>query len=235
MAAALSTDPYTDQFESDLWRIWKETRYPPICESYCPATGYGADREPHSSLWMAHLAEAMGNRWNEGMRLLDYGCGTARFANFMSGRLRNFTYFGVDVRESHAGPGIGLNGVNVASEALKGDRRICLDYIGSDIDGFGVDTTDVGLAASVFTHLTVESSRAILEKLRPIVNRGGIIVYTLILGDEYATIGPGGHGLSDCFSIVTNTPDQFAGYGERVGLYRTMYGTYDQTIYRWEP
>ena len=96
------------EFNSDLWiKKWVVEYYSPIVLEYDKkGIIVGTDPEPRVSLCLASFAEAMGDKYKEGMRVLDYGCGSARFSNFLSKRLKEFYYIGLERMESDWGCGL---------------------------------------------------------------------------------------------------------------------------------
>ena len=87
-----------DKLWTDKWSIIK---YKPIFSNYY-VHGFGSADEPDSSLWMSSLSEAMGEYFKEQMIVLDYGCGSARYGNFLSYRVKDFEYYGIDETKFNA-------------------------------------------------------------------------------------------------------------------------------------
>lgn len=227
------------QFEGEIWKKWENTVYPTIHDGPYVVFGHGADTEPQSSLWMAYLSEAMGKHFHEGLVVLDYGCGGARYANFLSGRLQEFTYYGVEPRDTQVGYWEPRNAIEVAKEKLGHDPRIHLGYVGSELEREAISNANVALLGSIFTHLKIEKSLEILDKLMPILDRGAI-VFTVIFDSKYHWDSSGAHGVEECYTAVYNTPDQYDTYfksknvaGRVVGWIQLGSG-YRQDIYRVE-
>jgi ubiquinone/menaquinone biosynthesis C-methylase UbiE len=57
---------------------------------------YGADSAEASDNWFTALSNAAGQSFCEGMVMLDYGCGCGRYANWISRRIKDFTYYGLE-------------------------------------------------------------------------------------------------------------------------------------------
>lgn len=193
------------KFNDELWiKKWEITPYDPIIENYDQkGIIVGTDQEPKASLCMASFANAMGDFYKEGMKILDYGCGSARFANFLSQRLQNFSYIGLERKESDWG----VSCINKAKELFENDPRVNVGYVGSDIDNMAIETCEVVLLLSVFTHTTIEETEIILKKLLPIVDRGGCVIFSVIFGNKYELRGSA-YGFLDNYNITYNTKQQ---------------------------
>jgi hypothetical protein len=151
----------------------------------------------------ASFAQAMGTKFEEGVTILDYGCGPARFFNFMSKRLKNFMYYGIEPDSAY-----GINCINNIRNFYKKDKRISVGLIGTDVEQEALEQVDIVLLCSIFTHITIEQTKEVLYKLYPIVNRGGIIVFSMILGDEYKVCEGNAYSMQNTYSIVYNTIKQ---------------------------
>lgn len=205
------------QYEGDIWARWKNVTYPTIYEGNYIVYGHGADTEPQSSLWMAYLSEGVGEHFQEGITVLDYGCGAARYANFLSGRLKEFTYYGVEPSNTQVGYWDSRNAIEVAREKLGHDPRVRLGHVGTELETEAIAKANVAVLGSVFTHIRIEQSLAILDKLSPILDRG-VIVFTAILANAYQLHNAGAHGVHECYSLVHNTVDQYQDYFESKGI-----------------
>ena len=178
-----------------LWlNVWSKEKYPSCGEL---STKEGMD------VGFASFAYAMGRYFGEGVKLLDYGCGPARFCNFMSSRLKDFKYYGIEPNSEY-----GINCIQKAKEFYKKDRRISLGLIGDDIESESIKEADVALLCSIFTHLTIEQTESILYKLYPIIENDGIIVFSMIIGNEYEICKPGHYSIEETYGIVYNTEEQ---------------------------
>ena len=74
---------------------WAQNKYPRLYPDFY-VYGFGTDAEPGTSHWMASLLDPMGERFKEGVTILDYGCGCARLFNFITGYLKDFKYYGTE-------------------------------------------------------------------------------------------------------------------------------------------
>jgi len=190
-------------FEDKLWiEKWIQEPFSPISETYVCA-GYGTDKEPDGSLCMASFAFSMGDNFKEGMKLLDYGCGSARFCNFISKRLKNFTYYGLEPDSP-----FGNEGIEIAKNHFGYDQRVKFGFIGTDLEKEAINNVDTVLLLSIFTHTTIEETEQILRKLFPIIERGGKVVFSMILGSRYRPLGKGAYTMPESIDVVYNTTQQ---------------------------
>lgn len=210
------------EFTSVEWPQWQALRFPPLYDHFCVG-GFGSDEEPYSSLWMASLSAAMGSRFAEGMRVLDYGCGAGRYCNFLSGRLKEFTYYGVEPRDAQNIDGVST--LEIAKHWFGKEPRAKFDAI-EDIDLADVLThTDVVLLGSVFTHLLFEHATQIFDTLKSILDHG-IIVFSLILRDEPQYCVAGMHNLADCYAVAIHTWPQWDAYFTANRVNTALAGTF---------
>jgi SAM-dependent methyltransferase len=176
---------------------------------------FGTDDEPHSSLWLASLSRAIGDTFQEGMRVLDYGCGAGRYAHFLRQRLRNFTYIGLERRGSTVGHG--ESSVEIARRVFADDERIHFDFIGGAAQIEALAYSDVAVLGSIFTHVDIDEIKRIFAKLMPIVKRGGRVVFSIFLADTYRLEDPGIYGFDDCYNRSFFTGDQLNAVASHLG------------------
>ncbi|MFC1612651.1 hypothetical protein ACFL29_02255 [Patescibacteria group bacterium] len=198
------------------WKeIWFKEKYEPISNEYL-SRGFGTDKEPESSVCMASFANAMGTKFRDGITLLDYGCGSARFCNFMSRRLKDFLYYGVEKPGSFER--WGEKAITYAHNNFGHDNRICLGFVGDNIEKEAIEKAEVALLLSIFTHLTIEDMNAIMDKLMPIILRGGSIIFSLFIGEAYITGRDKVYGFKDCYSEVYYTKEQIEAMAQRLNI-----------------
>lgn len=188
---------------------WPE-KYPPINPEPAIIRKYGSDDEPTASQWMSALSEAAGDGFREGMIVLDYGCGSGRYANFISRRLRNFTYYGVE--PILAGPKHGMNrnpetNLEICERNYGQDPRVWFGPIGGEIEHQALDKCDWILAGSVFTHLAIDEYVKVISKFSGAIKQGAKFVHTIFYGQKYLIrqSKPYPHGLADFYSYVLYT------------------------------
>lgn len=130
-----------------------------------------------SKLCMAAFSECMGDRFREGMAVLDYGCGSGRYANFMARRLENFRYWGVE-------PPKMVGHFRRFWKIYRPHQHIRMGAIGSEVEADAIDQANVALLISVMTHLPHEALLPLLQKFSPIFDRGGCMVFSCYLAEK---------------------------------------------------
>jgi SAM-dependent methyltransferase len=197
----------SDQLWQEKWsRTWFDSACPDfhnVVSHYAAARSFllfGCDAEPLSSIWCACLSEAMGPRFREGLRILDYGCGAGRYCNFLSQRLKHFEYFGVEKRGSTFRHG--EKSIRVANKIFRHDRRARFGLIDSQLEIEAIASVEVVILGSIFTHVDLREVRHVVNKLRPVIERGGRIVFSAFSANDYRLEGKGAYGLADCYSRV---------------------------------
>lgn len=171
---------------------WSKDKYQRLYPNFY-VYGYGSDSEPASSCWMATLLAPMGERFREGIRVLDYGCGGGRLFNFMTGQLRSFMYYGAEPA--------GGKELAVAESYFKSDPRAKFMTCEEAVESEEVLSCDAVILGSIFTHLLEEKCESILRSIWPIVDGGGMIIFTAIFRPEAEAHRPGAHGFDDCYAI----------------------------------
>ncbi len=151
--------------------------YEPICKDYqCPEEiGIGSRIEPFNTQWLTGQVKAFGPHFKEGLRLLDYGCGICRFANFASQFLKDFTYVGLELNNKH-----GNRCKDMMQKHLGHDPRLTFDFV-DNLDKY-IDNLNIALFGSVFTHTTIEFTYSLLDIL---IDKKYIIVFDAIITDKY--------------------------------------------------
>jgi len=208
-----------------LWTdVWSKEKYEPISTFYI-STGFGADEEPEGSILLSTFMEAMGDNFREGMTILDYGCGSARLCNFMSKRLKDFTYYGV---EQPGGTGHSTRAIEYAKMCFGHDERVSLGMIGDEVEKEGLEKADTVLLLSIFTHLKIEDANAIMDKFMPLISRGGTVIFSAFLKDRYKIVGKDmGYGLPGCYFAVYYTQEQLDEMEKRLDIKITQVGRFD--------
>jgi len=191
--------------EDPEWQTWSLETYPAIAAPNWTQT-YGSNEEPASSLWCASLAHGFGQKYGEGLQILDYGCGGARMANFLARRLRSFRYIGV---EPETGAPLGDNehtNLHLCEAAFGHDPRVRFGAIGSDVEADALAHVDIIVAGSIFTHLPFREFREVSEKFRDALARGADFVFSVFIEAEYGHYGERGiYGVPTCWSYINYT------------------------------
>ena len=216
------------QLTDRAWiETWSKVRFGPAAEEYAGRilelagtidfSAFGTGKEPGSSLWLASLSSAMGARFRDGMTVLDYGCGAGRYAQFLRERLASFAYVGVE--KPHGATRHGERSIEAASRIFRDDGRVAFGLIGDPVEADGIARADIAVLGSVFTHVDFDELRRILAKLRPIVERGGSIVFSIFIDDGYRLEGPGAYGFPDCYGRAWFTRDQLRRACDAIGCH----------------
>jgi SAM-dependent methyltransferase len=223
------------QLTDPLWiDKWSKTQFTPRPHDFSAAIRkyaegkdeclFGSDEEPGSSLWLASLSEAMGESFREGMTVLDYGCGAGRYAHFLRQRLKAFRYFGLEKPGSTSKHG--EKSVKIARKLFRWAPRIRFDLIGSRLESDAIARAEVVVLGSVFTHVDLDELQLILSKLRPVVERGGKVVFSIFIADAYRLEDKGAYGLENCYGRVWFTAEQLQGLCDKNGWVATEKETF---------
>ena len=133
--------------------------------------------------------------YGEGMSILDYGCGAGIFFNFLSARLKNFTYKGVEPNTK-----FGQNRIALAKKSFGHDSRAEFGFIEKDLKKW-LHEVDSVVAISVYTHLEPAASIASIDN---VMTQGNNIEFTFSIFNRKVShvvssqpaYGPGYHGMS---------------------------------------
>jgi len=170
---------------------WKLQKYPRLYPDF-NVYGFGTDAEPGTSYWMSTLLDPLEDLFKEGMTILDYGCGGARLFNFITGYLEDFRYIGAEPLDGRE--------LGIAKSYFEKDPRALFMTCKEAIASKAVLSCDVVILGSIFTHLLQKKCEQILESLFPVVDRGGMIVFTAMFEKTARVAGKGGcHDLADCY------------------------------------
>jgi len=224
------------KFSDELWQTkWapkgapmgglKGYKYPVINPEFRDH-GYGCDNWRLGALWLASLCEGAGDYFKEGVTIFDYGSGSGRLANFVSGHLKDFTYYGAEPQgagkwtPSKRQPALpwGQRSIEKGRELLGHDDRVQFGYTDTPFEDEAVGSADIAILGSVFTHLLPNEVRRICDKLLPIIHRGGAVVFSVFLtnGQEqnikvkssgraegiYVKGQDGAYGTSGCYAMT---------------------------------
>lgn len=141
----------------------------------------GADgSKEESDRWLGSLVD---KHIYEHISILDYGCGYGRLSNYLSEKLNNFSYFGLE--PNYAG------GPQHIGDALKyfNDPRNRFGFIGTELEQEALEKCNLIVLGSVFTHLNYNTIKLILSKFKPIANDNVNIIASIFFDKEYS-LGP---------------------------------------------
>jgi SAM-dependent methyltransferase len=148
----------------------------------------------------------MGNSFREGLIVLDYGCGAGRYAQFLRQRLKTFQYYGLEKQGSAFRHG--EKSIKIARKLFRWDGRVKFDLIGSRLEATALAQSEVVVLGSIFTHVDSEELEHVLKKLQPVVTRGGKIVFSIFIADQYQLEGKGAYGIENCYERAWFTAEQ---------------------------
>jgi len=136
---------------------WKNTKNKPLYENP-PAEVYGGTNfEPLASIGMSCFTDAVIDKFKEGFTIIDYGCGAGILCNFISERLTDFDYYGLEPNS-----GWGPDRITLGKQFFN-DNRIKFGLIESDYDNIiSSKKIDAVILISVLTHLTIEDGLKVL-------------------------------------------------------------------------
>lgn len=137
--------------------------------------------DPLYSKWCSLLTEQY---LKEDITILDYGCGCGRLANYISSKIENFTYYGLDTSW-----GYGQLGIECA-KANYSDPRTHFGFIESnskvisELEKEAIAKADLVVLGSVLTHLPLKSGLAVLRKFWPVLSRGRNVSLSAFWADK---------------------------------------------------
>ena len=158
----------------------------------------GSESEPESTLWLSSLSSAMEKNFDDGLVILDYGCGIGRYADFVNSRIKKFKYYGVEKANSENRHG--ENCLKFARKIYGYNRKIKFGMIDTKFEKKAIKISNVSVLGSVFTHLDALEIMKILTKLMPIVKTNqGKIIFSAFIAETFKTEGPGIYGFKNVF------------------------------------
>lgn len=167
---------------TQIWEeFWKEKKHTPIVINPNQKGVYDGDREDLiTSMGMASFLDAVRKDFKAGFSVLDYGCGAGALGNFISERLEDFSYVGLEPSS-----GQGNDRIQTAKNAFGEDSRVKFGTIDEDLDEVLKNKFDAVILISVFTHLEISDTKAILDRLKKVfeVNPNASIVFSCFTAD----------------------------------------------------
>lgn len=195
-----------------IWQeFWKVENKKPIIEKthaqYLSLYG-GTNYEPDASIGMSCFLEPCKNQFKNEFKILDYGCGAGILSNFISLRLDNFNYVGLEPNSTH-----GIERIDIAKTLLQ-DSRVKFGFIEQqNLEELYQTYFDCITLISVFTHLTIEDIYLTLDKLLPFLqNKKTKIVFSCFISNSYQLIHPENNINKNFYGIVKITEQQLIEY-----------------------
>lgn len=169
----------------EIWdTYWSHKKYEPILLNPPNILYGGTNTEPLASIGMSCFIDPIKKKFLNGFTILDYGCGAGILANFISERIFDFKYFGIEPKSSH-----GIERIELGKKYFK-DNRVYLGFIDDDLNDILKQGVDAIVLISVFTHLKIDDIFTILDKLINIynINIDCDIIFSCFISDENKVI-----------------------------------------------
>ena len=171
----------------------------------------GTNVEPAASIGMSCFLEPVRQQFQDGFKILDYGCGAGILANFISNRIDSFTYVGLEPNNQHGNERIAVG------KKFFNDERVTFGFI-DDVQDLNVDF-DCIVLISVFTHLTIENTYKTLDQLLSVVGEQDTkIIFSCFISDSYQLILPQPSIAEDFYGITRIKMNQLTDYAESRSL-----------------
>jgi SAM-dependent methyltransferase len=164
-----------------IWdNFWKNKTKTPIITNPPKILYGGTNEEPLASIGMSYFLEPIKNKFNEGISILDYGCGAGILANFISERLNNFYYYGLETNSNH-----GKERISIAKNYLN-DPRLYFGTIENELKNILNNKIDAIVLISVFTHLPILEIYKILDNLKNVFikNKNSSIIFSCFISNK---------------------------------------------------
>jgi hypothetical protein len=142
-----------------IWDYWSKTKYTPMIENPTPNLYGGSNTEPLASIGMAHFIDPIKYKFKDGLTIIDYGCGAGILANFISARLKDFIYYGLEPDSDH-----GTERINLAMDSFQ-DNRVEFGFIDEYDYLIDENKIDAVVLISIFTHFKIDKICEILDNV----------------------------------------------------------------------
>jgi SAM-dependent methyltransferase len=144
----------------EIWNsFWSNKPIKPILENPPKVLYGGTNTEPLASMGMCCFLDPSRDKFTEGFSILDYGCGAGILSNFISERLSEFSYYGLEPNSQH-----GLERITLAKSNFT-NKRLFFGLIDTDLEYCLNQKLDSIVLISVFTHLLIDDVTKILDNL----------------------------------------------------------------------
>jgi SAM-dependent methyltransferase len=144
----------------EIWNsFWYNKHNQPILENPPKVLYGGTNIEPLASMGMCCFLDPSRDKFKEGFSVLDYGCGAGILSNFISERLSEFNYYGLEPNSQH-----GMERISLAKHNFN-DERLFFGLIDTNLEHCLNQKLDSIILISVFTHLLIDDITAILDNL----------------------------------------------------------------------
>lgn len=193
----------------------------------------GSRTKAKSWKWCTTLSEAMGDLFREGLKITDYGCGKGRYCNFLTGWLREFTYYGLEPKNRGGRKYLGM-----ARHLLGETRRWRFGFLGTKFEREALENSEIILLGSVFPHLAIEDFHSIMDDLLSAAPQATLIFSVMHATKYQLGERKGLYGNERCYEYVFYTVRQVRQYFDSHNIEAVVAGVYDMvrgfphTIYR---
>ncbi|VVB50476.1 Uncharacterised protein [uncultured archaeon] len=199
-----------------------EMTHPPVISNFASKSAHHICGTPHheqSKRWAATLISAGGEFVKEGVVVIDYGCGNARCGNYLSGCLKNFTYVGLEPDTPHGKRMLEYDCMTY------NDPRFKFGHCDTVFEAEMLQKANIVYLGSVFTHTLIDETYRILDKIMPVVIRGGTVVFSALIGPGYKFKLDGAYDLSLGTSYTFNYLLQYISYATTRNVVLEVCGT----------
>ena len=157
---------------------WVNTKNKAICEKPSVHIYGGTNYEPLASIGMSCFTDAIKDKFKEGFAVVDFGCGSGILANFISERLDNFTYYGLEPANEW-----GSSRIELGKQTFN-DARVNFGFIENDYENIIKNNKiDAVILISDFTHLIIDDVYKVLKNVEKVFtyNENASIVFSCFI------------------------------------------------------
>lgn len=168
----------------EIWdSFWSIKNNQPILTNPPKSLYGGTYVEPLASMGMCCFLDPSRDKFKEGFSVLDYGCGAGILGNFISERLSDFNYYGLEPNSPH-----GIERITLGKNYLN-DKKLFFGLIDNDLEYCLNQKIDSIILISVFTHLLIDDTIAILDNLIKVFDKNPDcnIVFSCFISEDNKT------------------------------------------------